>query len=67
MRDAPNAVSALVTGLDTAHGLMQASDVPTWHVIPSLQGENVLGDVLLRKGTSSNYREEVRSLLKTSR
>lgn len=55
MRDAPNAASALVTGLDTAHGLMQASDIPTWHVIPSLQGENVLGDVLLKKGTSSNY------------
>lgn len=35
----------------TAYESIQASDVPTWHMMPSLQGEDVSGDVLLRKGT----------------
>lgn len=63
--EGPNATSALVTGLDRARRLIQASDVPAWHVMRSLSGENVSGDALLRKGTSTNYGGGLGSLPKT--
>lgn len=50
-----NVILVLVIGLDRVRRLIEVFDVLVWYVMRFLFGENVFGDVLLRKGISINY------------